>query len=75
MQNKKMKVSLDQFVKFLKHHVNQQQAEKDSDDSESVLDDSDDDYVVDFGSGPKLETSPTSSLIRSWQDLCGGADD
>lgn len=70
MEKKQMKVSFDQFVTFLKSQFEQVEAV----DNASVLDDPDEEYVVDFGSGPKLETSPTSSLIRSWQSLCGEDD-
>ena len=67
MKKKHMKVSFDQFVTFLKAQFEHAETV----DHASVLDDPDEEYVVDFGSGPKLETSPTSSLIRSWQSLCG----
>ena len=73
MEKKHMKASLNDFVKFLMPHCQVGQPSR-KDDSASVLDDADEEYVVDFGSGPLLETSPTSSLIRSWQSLCGEED-
>jgi len=74
MKKKRLKANLKDLIHFLKH-VQIEENQEETFDPDSVFHETDEEHVLDAGSGPDLETTPSSSLIRSWQQLYGYESD